>query len=82
MKRIYLSYSRISFFNVAFMAVRGPFSMYVDMIIDYTIFYYVVVALGGFKIIIENITSFPSTVSIVLDVKILIHVQWTLVTNI
>ena len=45
------------------MAIRGPFTLYVDMIIDYTIFYYVVVALGGFTIIFENITSFPSTVS-------------------
>ena len=46
------------------MAIRGPFALYVDMIIDCTIFYYVAVALGGFTIIIEHITSFPSTVSI------------------
>ena len=53
----------MSYFSVALMAIKGPFALYVDMIIDYTIFYYVVLALGGFKIIIENITSFPSTVS-------------------
>ena len=46
------------------MVIRGPFALYVDMIIDYTIFYHVVVALGGFKVIIQNITSFPSIVSI------------------
>ena len=59
------------------MAIRGPFTLYVDMIIDYTIFYYVVVALGGFTIIIENITSFPSTVSVTLVIKVLNLVQQT-----
>ena len=55
--------SRMSYFSIVFMAIRGPFASYTDMIIDYTIFYYVVVALGGFEIIFDNITSFPSTVS-------------------
>ena len=49
------------------MAIKGPFALYVDMIIDYAIFYHVVVALGGITIVIENITSFPSTVSINLE---------------
>ena len=59
----------MSYFSVALMAIKGPFALYVDMIIDYTIFYYVVLALGGFKIILENITSFPSTVSTLQTMK-------------
>ena len=57
------------------MAIKGPFALYTDMIIDYTIFYYVVIALGGFKIIFDNITSFPSTVSKNLTIEIYNLVQ-------
>ena len=45
------------------MALTGPFSIYLDIIIDSFVLQSVITALGGFDIIITNITSFQSTVS-------------------
>ena len=45
------------------MALKGPFVFYLDMIVDSIVLFHVIDALGGPKKIVENITSFPSTVS-------------------
>ena len=46
------------------MAFTGPFLYYLDMIVDGIVLHEVIVALGGFQLIFDNITSFPATVSL------------------
>ena len=62
---IYSLSFRVPIFKIILLAVRGPFFFYLDLIVDSIVLYHVIVALGGFTVIFENIKSFPSTVSFV-----------------
>ena len=72
---------RVSFFKVALMAFTGPFLYYLDMIVDGIVLHEVIVALGGFQLIVDNITSFPATVSLhlsTINCFVAFHKQWSL----
>ena len=51
--------STVKMFLMATRATR----FYVDIIIDSIVLYNIIIAIGGFGIILENLTSFQSTVS-------------------
>ena len=57
---------RVPVLKVAWLALTKPFMFYLDVILDMVILQTVIVALGGISIIVENITSFTSTVSDIL----------------
>ena len=60
------------------MAFTGPFLYYLDMIVDGIVLHEVIVALGGFQLIVDNITSFPATVSLHLTT---INFLWVSINN-
>ena len=63
-ENLYHLFYRVPFFKVARMALTGPFTYYLDLIIDSFLLANFVKALDGVGNIIENYRSFPSTVSI------------------
>ena len=64
---------RVPLFKMLLMATRAT-RFYVDIIIDSIVLYNIIIAIGGFGIILENLTSFQSTVSPLPNLEYLINV--------
>ena len=63
LKRVlFFSLPRVPLFKMLLMATRAT-RFYVDIIIDSIVLYNIIIAIGGFGIIFENLTSFQSAVS-------------------